>query len=401
MIYAYEREPYRTRLDVRVLAVGEEAGRPYAVLDDTILYPEGGGQPPDRGVLGGVDVVDVQKRDGEVRHYFADGLAAGAAAGPAELALDWRRRFDHMQQHTAQHLLSAIAADRFGWVTTSFHLGELMCDVELDVPSLAPVQLAALEEEVASEVRAARPVSARRVSPADYAGLAVRTRGLPSDHTGDVRLVEIAGIDLTTCGGTHLASTAEIEAVSLLGTAPMRGGTRLFFVAGGRVRRRLAGLEAQLGELRRVLEAPEEELAAAARARIEQLRESQRRDRTLEGRLAEALADALAARGRPLSDLHVDDADGGFLQRLAARFEKSAQAGAALLTATGAKGAFFALVAGPASGLDVSAAGARVAAILEGRGGGSGRIFQGKAGDLARRSEALAAVAAALEEILG
>jgi alanyl-tRNA synthetase len=397
MIYAYEREPYQTRLDVRVLAVGEEDGRPYAVLDDTVLYPEGGGQPADRGVLGGVAVVDVQRCDGAVRHY----LAAGVAEGPAELALDWRRRFDHMQQHTAQHLLSAIAADRFGWPTTSFHLGERVSDVELDAPSLSPVQRVALEKEVAAAVRAARPVRARRVSPAEYATLAVRTRGLPEGHTGDVRLVEIAGIDVTTCGGTHLESTAEIEAVSLLGTAPMRGGTRLYFVAGGRVRRRLTGLEAQLGELRRLLEAPEEDLAHAAQARNDQLRDSQRRGRALEERLAVALADALAARGEPLSDLHVDDMDGGFLQRLAARFEKRSAAGAALLTAAGAKGAFFALVAGSASGLDVSSAGAQVAAILGGRGGGSGRLFQGKAGDLARRGEALAAVAAAMERCPG
>jgi alanyl-tRNA synthetase len=302
-----------------------------------------------------------------------------------------------MQQHTAQHLLSAIAADRFGWATTSFHLGERVSDVELDVPSPSPAELAALEEEVASEVRAARPVRSRRVSPAAYATLAVRTRGLPAGHTGDVRLVEIEGIDLTTCGGTHLGSTAEIEAVSLLGTEPMRGGTRLYFVAGGRVRRRLADLEAQAGQLRRVLEAPEEGLAAAARARNEQLQDSQRRGRALEERLAVALADALAAQGEPLADLHVDDADGGFLQRLAARFEKRAAAGVALLTAAGAKGAFFALVGGPESKLDVSAAGARVASLLGGRGGGSGRIFQGKAGDLARRGEALAAVAAALK----
>ncbi len=393
MIHAYEREPYRTRLEVQVLAVGEEDGRSYAVLDDTVLFPEGGGQPADRGVLGGVAVVDVKRRDGAVRHY----LATSVAEGPAELALDWQRRFDHMQQHTAQHLLSAIAADRFGWPTTSFHLAERMSDVELDVPSLSPSQRIALEEAVASEVRAARPVRARRVSPAEYSTLAVRTRGLPEGHTGDVRLVEIAGIDVTTCGGTHLESTAEIEAVSLLGTAPMRGGTRLSFAAGGRVRRRLAGLEAQLGELRVLLGAPEQELAKAAGNMKEQLRDSQRHGRALEERLAEALADSLAARDEPLSDLHIEDAEGGFLQRLAARFEKRSAAGAALLTAVGAKGAFFAVVAGPSSGLDVRAAGASVALILGGRGGGSSRLFQGKAGDLARRGEALAAIAAAME----
>ncbi len=396
MIYAYELEPYCTEMAVRVVSAGEEGGRAFAVLDDTILYPEGGGQPADRGRLGETAVVDVQKRDGAVRHYLEDAAAAAPAAQPAVLTLDWQRRFDHMQQHTAQHLLSAIAADRFGWATTSFHLGERASDVELDAAALSAAQLGELEEAVAVEVRAARPVTARRVTTEEYAGLAVRTRGLPEGHTGDVRLVEIAGIDVTTCGGTHLASTAEIEAVALLGAEPMRGGTRLYFAAGGRLRRRLGEHEARAAELRRILEAPEEELAAAAKAKLDQLRDTQRRGRDLEGRLAEALADALAAGGRPLADLHVDDADGGFLQRLAALFQERAPAGAALLTTAGAKGAFFALAAGAESPLDVRAAGARVAELLDGRGGGSGRLFQGKAGSLAGRADALAATAAAL-----
>lgn len=396
MIYAYEREPYRTLLDARVLSLGEEAGRPYALLDDTILYPEGGGQPADRGRLGDTDVIDVQKRDGELRHY----LAGAVAPGPVVVALDWECRFDLMQQHTAQHLLSAIAADRFGWATTSFHLGESLADVELDAPELPPEQVAALEEAVAAEVRAARPVTSRRVAPEAYAALGVRTRGLPDGYAGDVRLVEIAGIDLTTCGGTHLASTAEIEAVKLLGTEPMRGGTRLHFVAGGRVRHRLGEHEARAIELRRVLEAPEKELAAAARLKTEQLRDAQRRASYLEERLAEALAaalaGALAVRGVPLADLHIEDADGGFLQRLAARFQERAPASAALLTAAGPKGIFFALTAGPESPLDVRGLGGRVAELLEGRGGGSGRLYQGKARSLAQRAEALAAIAAAL-----
>jgi alanyl-tRNA synthetase len=391
-IPAYEREPYRVELEVEVRAAGEESGRRYVVLDDTVLYPEGGGQPADRGLLGEVAVVDVQRRDGELRHY----LAAPVLVGRARLRLDWSRRFDHMQQHTAQHLLSALAADRRGWPTTSFHLGDRACDVELEVPVLAAGQLEELEELVAEEVRAARPVTARRVSAEEYSRLGVRSRGLPEGHVGDVRLVEIAGVDLTTCGGTHLRSTAEIEAVKLLGTEPMRGGTRLHFVAGGRARRRLGEHEARLAELRRLLEAPEADLAAAATAKLEQLRDAQRRGRLLEERLADALAEALAARARPLAEVHLDDADGSLLQRLAARFQERAPEGVLLATASGAKGGFFALAAGPAAALDVRAAGARVAELLGGRGGGSGRLYQGKAGALDRRPQALAALAAAL-----
>lgn len=223
MLPAYERDPRRRELDAEVIAVGEESGRPWARLADTVLYPEGGGQPADHGWLGDVAVEDVQKRGGEVVHY----LASAVSPGRATLRLDWARRFDHMQQHTAQHLLSAVAADRFGWETTSFHLGAQTCDVELAAGALPAEQVSELEEAIAVEVRAARPVTTRRVSPEAMAGLAVRSRGLPAGHVGDVRLVEIAGIDLNTCGGTHLASTAEIECVKLLRSEPMRGGVRL------------------------------------------------------------------------------------------------------------------------------------------------------------------------------
>ncbi|MGB6642158.1 MAG: alanyl-tRNA editing protein, partial [Thermoanaerobaculia bacterium] len=208
-IYRYEREPYRRELEVEVLEVGELEGRAFAVLDNTILYPEGGGQPSDRGRLGEVEVVEVQATEGHLRHY----LASPVATGPATLELDWERRYDHMQQHTAQHLLSSISLGRFGWNTRSFHIGPETSDIELDIEPPAARELEALEEEVAGAVVAAHPITCRRVTREEYEKLDVRSRGLPAGHTGDIRLVEIEGVDLNTCGGTHLASTAEVEAV--------------------------------------------------------------------------------------------------------------------------------------------------------------------------------------------
>ncbi|HKJ02531.1 MAG TPA: alanyl-tRNA editing protein, partial [Longimicrobiales bacterium] len=227
-VHAFEREPRLRRLDTEVVSAGEDRGRPFVILADTILYPEGGGQPADGGTVGGVPVVDVRKTAGAIRHV----LASPAPSGPVTVELDWTRRFDHMQQHTAQHLLTAVADQRFGWPTTAFHLGAHVSDIELGTPGIDAAELAELEEAVAAEIRAARPVTARRVSPEAYAALPVRSRGLPEGHTGDVRLVEIEGIDLNTCGGTHCASTAELEALKLLGTEPVRGGTRLFYAAG-------------------------------------------------------------------------------------------------------------------------------------------------------------------------
>jgi Ser-tRNA(Ala) deacylase AlaX len=382
---AYEREPYLTRLAVRVIATGVEEEGPWAVLDDTILYPEGGGQPADRGSLGGVPVLDVQVVDGTIRHT----LAAPVPGGPAELRLDWERRFDHMQQHTGQHLLTAVASDRLGWETTAFHLGPESCDVELAVPSIAPEEAARLEDEIAAEIRAARPVRARRVSPEGMGALPVRTRGLPEGHAGDVRLVEIEGVDLNTCGGTHLRTTAEIEALKLLGTERLRGGTRLFFVAGGRVRRRLAAHEERSGRLRVLLGAPDAGLADAAEAKLAQLAELQKAARTAEEELAEAKADALAATGSPLSEAHFDGRDLAFLTRVGKRFSTLPVPGVLLLTCAKDDAEAFLLAGGGTSTADVRTLGALVAEALGGRGGGSGKLFQGKA-SLARRAGAVA-----------
>lgn len=381
-VFAYEREPYRRDLEVEVIVAGVEEGRPFAVLSDTVLYPEGGGQPADRGHLGEVEVVDVQKKEDRIRHY----LERPVSAGPATLAVDWERRYDHMQQHTAQHLLSAVAADRFGWETTSFHLGVERSDVELDAPLLRSADLERLEEAVVGEVRAARPVRARRVDEREALSLATRSRGLPAGHRGEVRLVEIEGVDLTTCGGTHLASTAEIECVKLLGTEPMRGGTRLHWIAGGRVRRRLAANEERSAELRRLLETSNAELLDIVRLRLGQLKEGKARQRFLETRLAEATAEVLAERGDDLVNEHFEGLGSSFLQQLARRLAER-DAMRAVLTAEDETGAFFVVVAGKQSGASAAELGAGVAEILGGRGGGKGALYQGRCESLARREE--------------
>ena len=382
---ACERDPYLKELSVRVVRTGEEGGRPWAVLDDTVLYPEGGGQPADRGFLGDVPVLDVRRVGGEARHT----LASAIAEGPAVVRLDWERRFDHMQQHTGQHLLTAVAADRFGWETTAFHLGPETCDVELAVPSLSRADSERLEEAVAEEIRAARAVTARRVRPEELAALGVRSRGLPDGHTGDVRLVEIAGVDLNTCGGTHVRSTAEIEAVKLLGTEKLRGGTRLFFVAGGRVRRRLGAHEERSARLRVLLGAPDEGLAPSVEAKLGQLSEAQKALRAAEEELAEAKAEALASASGPVVEAHFDGRDLSFLARIGKTFSSLPSGRVALLTASKEGVETFLLAAGGASATDVRVLGTAVAETLGGRGGGSGRLFQGKA-SLARRAEALA-----------
>jgi misacylated tRNA(Ala) deacylase len=386
VIPAYERDPYLQWLEAEVVEGGTEGNQPYVVLTDTILYPEGGGQPSDRGRIAGVPVEDVRTVQGEIRHY----LARLPPAGRVQVELDWTRRFDHMQQHSGQHLLTAVAQERFDWPTTAFHLGAQLADIELDAPIITSGQLVELEDAVAAEIRAARPVTARRVSLEAYATLPVRTRGLPEGHTGDIRLVEIAGVDLNTCGGTHVHSTAEIEAIKLLGTEAMRGGTRLFYVAGVRLRRLLAAHHDRTTRMRQLVGTSDDDLVAAVAGRLEQLKEAQRAIRSLEEELGVEAARALAASPERVASAHWDSHDLPFLQRVAKELARLRPDRLVLLTAgDGEQGAFL-LCAGESVTIDLPAAGRKVAEILSGRGGGAGRIFQGKAAALSRRADALA-----------
>lgn len=332
--------------------------------------------------------------DGAWRHELA-AASPPVERGTVDLALDWTRRFDHMQQHTAQHLLSALAQDRWGWPTTAFHLGRDRSDIELATPSLSFDELDALEEAAMAQVRTARPVASRWVSVAEYQALGTRSRGLPEGHEGEVRLVEIDGVDVTACGGTHLASTAQIEAIKLLGTESMRGGTRLHWIAGRRLRHRLGEHEARSDALRRVLGAADDQLVPQAQARLEQLREADRRAQALEIGLARETAARLALAGGPVLDAHFEETDAAFLRAVASHLQGALGSRVALLTAEAEGAAAFVVVAGGEAGIDLRAAGQGVAELLQGRGGGAGNVFQGRAGSLARRAEALAL----LEEI--
>lgn len=381
---AYERDAYLTELDTEVIEVGEVDGTPFAVTVDTVFYPEGGGQPADRGTLAGVDVVDVRKDDGAIRHL----LAAPAETGPALLEIHWPRRYDHMQQHTAQHLITTVAQRVFGWPTLAFHLGPAVSDIELDVPGLEQDQLDALEEAVAEEIRAGRQVSSRYARRDQMGELGVRSRLLPEGFEGELRLVEIEGLDLNTCGGTHVRNTAEIGTVTILGTEPMRGGIRIFWVAGDRVRRRMAAHEARNLELRALLDSADDDLPDVVELRLAREKDLAGENRRLVTELATAVAEKLLADGGPVVSGHWQRHDMAFLQQLAKILLERAPERVALLAAGPEDDGVFLIVAGETTGLDLGPVGAGVASILGGRGGGRTPFYQGKATALGRLDEA-------------
>ncbi len=370
----------QTHVTARVLACEPCEGGFAVIPAETVLFPEGGGQPSDAGTLAGQPVLELRRReDGGVEH-----VVAAPVAGEVTIEVDWARRLDLMQQHSGQHLITAVALARFGLATIAFHLGAEQSDVEFDAGHVAPETLAALEAAVNEAVREARAVRVHLVTREQAAAMPVRSRRLPEGLEGPLRLIEIEGLDLNTCGGTHVTNTAELQALKLQGTEKLSRGTRVFFRAGGRVLRALGAADDKDRALTHLTSAgPAEHLRVVAKLQSD-LKDAEKARRALSAELAEALGAGLAG-GGPVAALHRDDATMEFARTIANAARKS-RPDLTLLVTGGTTDGFF-LLAGPEA--LVTAVGPEVAALLGGKGGGGRGMYQGKAGDLARRGEAV------------
>jgi Ser-tRNA(Ala) deacylase AlaX len=371
-------DPALDRVETRVIDSGELDGRPWVRLAETVFYPEGGGQPADRGTIGGVPVVDVRSRGTEVLHL----LERPVAPGPVTAVLDWARRFDFRQQHTAQHALTAILADRHHRATTSFHLGETYSAIEITGNEPAPDTLRSWEIEVNEEIRRDGSVRTRWVEPAELERLAVRTRGLPDGHQGNVRLVEIEGLDLNTCGGTHVERLGEVQLVYLQGAETARGGVRLRYLAGGRVLRRLHEAAALDDALKARMGTAPEEFARILDGWQAEKKRLEKNVRVLEEGLAERVGAEIAAEPGPRLARFLDGSGPEMLRAVAkAVLERRPEAVVALVGRAGEPPeACFFVQAGPNGPADVSAIGQRLRERLGAKGGGRGRLFQGRGG---------------------
>ncbi len=225
----YHSDAMLRRFHANVLDARKTSDGALVVLDQTAFYPTSGGQPNDRGTLGGVPVRDVTEDGERIVHHLERALREDSVVGE----IDWPRRFDHMQQHTAQHLLSHILREGHGARTIGFQIGEATSYIDLDRMDLAAGVWEAVEEQLSERIRDALPVSARVVTAENAARLGVEKRAEDLDA---IRLVSIGGIDLNACGGTHVRSTSEIEIVKLVGTENVGSRLRLTYLAGGRAR---------------------------------------------------------------------------------------------------------------------------------------------------------------------
>ncbi len=230
----YLSDPLQGDFTATVIKVEDAGdGQRKVWLDRTLFYPESGGQPDDRGTLGGFKVTTVSEDDSGVCHLVQGALEVGDEINGH---VDMARRFDHMQQHTGQHLLSRVFVSLGGLMTVGFHLGEKASTIDLS-GAASDEMIAKAEREANAAVFQDLEIGARVVTRDEYesaqeSGDGVRSR-LP-DGVSSIRIVEIEETDSSTCCGTHCLSTGMIGIIKITGTEKVRGGTRIEFLCGGR-----------------------------------------------------------------------------------------------------------------------------------------------------------------------
>jgi alanyl-tRNA synthetase len=363
------------------------------VLDRTAFYPTSGGQPNDLGKIGDANVLDVRDDGDEIIH-----LVDRRPSSPDVLGcINWPRRFDHMQQHSGQHLLSAMFQERFGRPTVSFHLGADFCTIDLRGPEPSEEILEGAERASNKIIYEDRPLAVRYGTAEDLAELGVRKE---VDRAGILRAIEIEGADLQPCGGTHVKSTGQIGTLLVRRCTKMRQDWRVEFVCGGRAERVARQDFLRLRAAAEKLScAPEELVAVAGRVLFE--RDAHfKRTRALLERLAEidvaqGVRDAvLGSDGTRLIHRVFENVEPEFLGFFATHVAKTERA-IALLAEQGTGHILFAQH--PGAGKDMNAILKEVLAKVGGKGGGTRDFARGRLDDATQAERALALATGVLE----
>lgn len=260
----YYADPYRKSFTAQIMKAAQNTeGNHYVVLDNTAFYPTGGGQPHDLGTLNGIAVLNVEEVDDEIRHVLAESLNSMTEV---EGVINWERRFDHMQQHAGQHILSASFIELFGFPTVSFHLGKEIVSIDLDVEDVSPEQLDATEKVANEVILENRLIEIKWVTEDELHHYPLRKQLAVTD---EIRLVIIPDFDYNGCGGTHPSATGQVSALKILSIEKHRGKVRVHFVCGGRVLQQLYRKNQQLTETSRLLSAPDDGVADAVQKLLE------------------------------------------------------------------------------------------------------------------------------------
>ena len=365
----YYTEPYRRSFDATVVAVEASDGRTAVILDQTAFYPTSGGQPHDTGTIGGAAVTDViDREDGSIAHIVAGTLRPGEVV-TAEI--DWARRFDHMQQHTGQHVLSAAFDRLFGVRTESFHMGQLSSTIDL-AREVTAAEIARAEDEANRIVWEDRLVAIRFATAEEAAAMPLRKE---SGRTGSLRLIDVTDYDLSACGGTHVERTGGIGLIAIGSVEKFKGGSRIEFLCGGRALQRFRMWRGALSAIQKHLSVPPIDMAPAIERMQDDAKAVQRSVRGFQEKLATHEARALLEKGSPIVEA-VEGWDAQGIKSIAAAIT-TGDPHAVVALFTTATPVQAVIARGASSTVDASMIMKQVASRFGGKGGGKPDLAQG------------------------
>jgi alanyl-tRNA synthetase len=375
----YYHDSFLYDFDARVVEVLERDGKSAIVLDRTAFYPTSGGQVHDLGMLTAegqqIAITEVaDDEDGRILHFASEPLSIGTQVHGS---VDAVRRRDHVQQHSGQHVLSAVFIRLFNMPTVSFHMGEESCTIDLETAGLSAVQ-AHKAELMANEVIAEdRPVSIRFVPLEEARQLGLRK--LPPRQTGDLRLIDITDFDLTACGGTHVRATGQIGSILLRKVEKVKQGLRVEFVCGLRAVKTARRDYATLTEAAALYSSHIHDVPPQVRKSLEETKAAGKTQHKLLEELAELSAERLLAQAAGSPQVITEffpDRDAVFIKLLAQKLTAGKTAVIALLASgAGQPTLIFAQTPGQKSNMGQLMKDAM--AQLGGRGGGSADMAQG------------------------
>ncbi|KAJ1961732.1 hypothetical protein GGI12_003082 [Dipsacomyces acuminosporus] len=405
-----QQQPFLKELDTCVVSCAERPDKDglYEVeLEDTVIFPEGGGQPSDVGTIDGIEVVRAKREGLRAVHYAVVPVEAGKRV---RVAVDFARRLDHMQQHSGQHLLSAILEQELGLETVSWSLGAAVSHVELKTSKdfvLGQEMIDQVEERCNKIILEGVPVAVRVFDQTDEEC----PSSVPDDYVGGViRYVDIGdkgAVDSNACCGTHVSNTAQLQLLKLGGTDRIRGGnTRLFFYVGGRVRKYAQGAIARDRQLTELLSCPPDDHCEAVDRVVKQSKASLKSLKSLRRQLAPLVASDLCKQlsgeaaasngsGGSLKTVcyHCEDGDGPFVVSVVNEVCRLMQHGSSsigwlAIVASGARSEGGPLAVAGSSEEAISEAVGKLSALLgECKGGAKRGVWQGKAASFNKLSK--------------
>jgi len=366
----YYQQPVVNECDAVVLCCEQQDGVYKVLLDKTVIFPEGGGQPADKGFIGEAVVRDAQEINGEIWHE---------CDSPLEVGAEYKVRFmqgvrrDHTEQHTGEHILSGIAYSLFGAKNVGFHMAEDHCTIDFDI-YLTEDELTVLEREANLIVRLDLPIRADNVDAEQLKELILRKK---SDvNSNDVRIIYIdeGRVDSCTCCGTHFDSTGKVGAIKITDSQKYKGGTRLWFACGGRAVNAAADMQKSMTAMARGFSTSREDLPAAVYKQGQELGAAKRECKEKAKQIASLLADKLGHDGAVIVN---EPSLNAFDARLLCEALVQKHRCAALVFGAGTNGSCYSVARTEGLGVHAGEICKAVNAAVNGKGGGNASFANG------------------------